>query len=284
MNFLKACFRLLRWVVQRFREDRCTRVAGALSFTTLLALVPLTAVTFAIFSRFEIFESWMTMVQEFIYGNFVPASGEAVSHYLQKFAANAGKLTIWGLLFLFLTSLMLMATIERVFNDIWHVPHTRKRLHRFLSYGALLVLGPMLIGITLSSTSYLVSLPLFSRDAPLGGLKVFLLAAAPMIFEWLAFWALYVVVPNYRVRRRHGLIGSLFATLSFEIAKRGFAFFVTHFANYKAIYGAVAALPVFLIWIYLSWTIILAGAVMTATLPEWRRPQAVRQWRRRRPT
>ncbi|MBI5783335.1 MAG: YihY family inner membrane protein [Gammaproteobacteria bacterium] len=283
MNFLRALVRMTRWVVQRFREDRCTRVAGALSFTTLLALVPLTAVTFAIFSRFEIFEAWMTMVQEFIYHNFVPAAGEAVSGYLQKFATNAGKLTIWGLLFLFLTSLMLMATIERVFNDIWHVPHTRKRLHRYLSYGALLVLGPMLIGISLSSTSYLVSLPLFSRHAPLGDLRIFLLAAAPVIFEWLAFWALYVVVPNYRVRLRHGLIGSLFATVIFEIAKRGFAFFVTHFANYKAIYGAVAALPVFLIWIYLSWTIILAGAVLTATLPEWRRPQAVRQWRRKRP-
>ncbi len=283
MNFLRACFRLLRWVVQRFREDRCTRVAGALSFTTLLALVPLTAVMFAIFSRFEIFESWMTTVQEFIYGNFVPASGEVVSRYLQKFAANAGKLTAWGLLFLFLTSLMLMATIERVFNDIWHVPHTRKRLHRYLGYGALLVLGPMLIGISLSSTSYLISLPLFARNAPLGDLKVFLLAAAPVTFEWLAFWALYVVVPNYHVRLRHGLIGSLITTVAFEIAKRGFAFFVTHFANYKAIYGAVAALPVFLIWIYLSWTIILLGAVVTATLPEWRRPQAVRRWRRRRP-
>lgn len=284
MNFFQASIRLLRWVVLRFREDRCTRVAGALSFTTLLALVPLTAVMFAIFSRFEIFEAWMTMAQEFIYHNFVPAAGETVSGYLHKFAANAGKLTIWGLLLLFLTSLMLMATIERVFNDIWHVPQTRKRLHRFLSYGALLVLGPMLIGITLSSTSYLVSLPLFSRDATFGGLKVFLLAAAPVIFEWLAFWALYVVVPNYRVRWRHGLIGSLFATMMFEIAKRGFVVFVTNFANYKAIYGAVAALPVFLIWIYLSWTIILAGAVLTATLPEWRRPQAVRQWRRKRPT
>lgn len=283
MNFLRACFRLLRWVVQRFREDRCTRVAGALSFTTLLALVPLTAVMFAIFSRFEVFESWMTTVQEFIYGNFVPASGEVVSRYLQKFAANAGRLTAWGLLFLFLTSLMLMATIERVFNDIWHVPHTRKRLHRYLGYGALLVLGPMLIGISLSSTSYLISLPLFARYAPLGELKVFLLAAAPVTFEWLAFWALYVVVPNYHVRLRHGLIGSLITTVAFEIAKRGFAFFVTHFANYKAIYGAVAALPVFLIWIYLSWTIILLGAVVTATLPEWRRPQAVRRWRRKRP-
>ncbi|GAB4511785.1 MAG: hypothetical protein Tsb0026_15150 [Sulfuricaulis sp.] len=282
MNFFSAFLRLLRWVVQRFREDRCTRVAGALSFTTLLALVPLTAVTFAIFSRFEMFGSWMTMVQEFIYGNFVPASGEAVSRYLQKFAANAGKLTIWSLLFLFLTSLMLMATIERVFNDIWHVPHTRKRLHRYLSYGALLVLGPVLMGISLASTSYLISLPLFSRHAPLGEVKVFLLAAAPVVFEWLAFWALYVVVPNYHVRLRHGLIGSLIATVAFEIAKRGFAFFVMYFANYKAIYGAVAALPVFLIWVYLSWTIILLGAVVTATLPEWRRPQAVRQWRRKR--
>ncbi len=258
-------------------------MAGALSYTTLLALVPLTAVTFAMFSHFEVFESWMTTAQEFIYGNFVPASGEVVSRYLQKFAANAGRLTAWGLLFLFLASLMVMATIERVFNDIWHVPQTRKRLHRYLSYGVLLVLGPVLIGISLSSTSYLVSLPLFSRHAPLGDVKVFLLAAMPVIFEWLAFWALYVVVPNYRVRLRHGLIGSLFATVIFEIAKRGFAFFMTHFTSYKAIYGAVAALPVFLIWIYLSWTIILAGAVMTATLPEWRRPQAVRHWRRKRP-
>src|SRR3990172_7839644 len=135
------------------------------------------------------------------------------------------------------------------------------------------------MGIRLWSIFYVISLPLFSRHAPLGDLKVFLLAAAPVIFECLAFWALYVVVPNYRVRLRHGLIGSLIATVTFEIAKRGFAFFVTHFANYKAIYGAVAALPVFLIWVYLSWTIILLGAVMTATLPEWRRPQAVRHFR-----
>ncbi len=213
MNFLRTLEKLLRRVVQRFREDRCTRVAGALSFTTLLALVPLTAVTFAVLSRFEIFGSWMAMVQEFIYGNFVPAAGEAVSRYLQKFAANTGRLTAWGLLLLFLTSLMLMATIERVFNDIWHVPQTRKRLHRYLAYAAVLVLGPVLMGISLWSTSYLVSLPLFARQAPLGGLKVFLLAVAPVIFEWLAFWALYVVVPNYRVRLRHGLIGSLFATV-----------------------------------------------------------------------
>ncbi|MDH3310014.1 MAG: YihY family inner membrane protein [Gammaproteobacteria bacterium] len=283
MNFFRAIPRLTRWVVQRFREDRCMRVAGSLSFTTLLAMVPMTAVTFALFSHFEIFQSWMRMTLGFFYGNFVPATGEAVSHYIQEFAANAGKLTAWGMLLLFLTSLMVMATIERVFNDIWHVPQTRRRLHRYLSYGVLLVLGPVLMGISLSSTSYLFSMPLFSRHTTLGELKIFLLAAAPVIFEWLAFWLLYVVVPNYRVRWRHGLIGSLLTTLLFEVAKRGFAYFVTHFTNYTALYGAVAALPVFLVWVYLSWTIILLGAVVTATLPEWRRPQAVREWRRRRP-
>jgi membrane protein len=283
MNFFRAIPRLTRWVVQRFREDRCMRVAGSLSFTTLLAMVPMTAVTFALFSHFEIFQSWMRMTLGFFYGNFVPATGEAVSHYIQEFAANAGKLTAWGMLLLFLASLMVMATIERVFNDIWHVPQTRRRLHRYLSYGVLLVLGPVLMGISLSSTSYLFSMPLFSRHATLGELKIFLLAAAPVIFEWLAFWLLYVVVPNYRVRWRHGLIGSLLTTLLFEVAKRGFAYFVTHFTNYTALYGAVAALPVFLVWVYLSWTIILLGAVVTATLPEWRRPQAVREWRRRRP-
>lgn len=275
--------RLLRWVAQRFREDRCMRVAGALSFTTLLALVPLTAVTFAAFSRFEIFESWMLTAQEFIYSNFVPAAGETVNRYLRKFAANADRLTVWGLLFLALTSLMVMATIERIFNDIWHVPHSRRRLHRYLAYIALLLLGPVLIGISLSSTSYLISLPLFSPRASLGGLKIYLLVLTPIVFELLAFWALYVIVPNYRVRLRHGLIGSVFATAMFEIAKRGFAFFVTHSSTYKTVYGAVAALPVFLIWIYLTWVIILAGAVMTATLPEWKRPQAVRHWRRKRP-
>lgn len=281
MDNLPAFWQWIGKVAQRFREDRCTRVAGALSYTTLLALAPLTAVMFAIFSRLAGFESWMAMVQEFIYGNFVPAAGETVSRYLRTFAANADRLRAWGLLFFVLTSLMVMATIERVFNDIWHVPHTRKRLHRYLTYGALLLLGPVLIGMSLSFSSRLIALPLFGRHAPLSGLREFLLDTMPVVFQWAALWLLYTVVPNYRVRWRHSLVGSLVATVLFEIAKRGFAVFVK-FSSYRAIYGAVAALPVFLIWIYLSWTIVLLGAVITAALPEWRRPQAVRRWRRKR--
>jgi membrane protein len=267
-------------VVQRFRADRCTRVAGALSFTTLLALVPLTAVMFAIFSRLPGFESWMAVVQEFLYGNFVPAAGETVSRYLRMFAANADRLGVWGLFFFVLTSLMVMATIERVFNDIWHVPLKRRRLHRYLAYGALLLLGPVLIGMSLSFTYRLFSAPLFGRHAPLSGLRAFVLDIFPVLFQWAALWLLYTVVPNARVSWRHSFIGSLASTVLFEIAKRGFAVFVK-VSSYKAIYGAVAALPVFLIWIYLSWTIVLLGAVTTATLPEWRRPQAVRKWRKK---
>jgi len=278
----RVLWKFTRKVARRFGEDRCLRVAGALSYTTLLALVPLTAVMFAVFARFPVFESWMATAQEFIYANFVPASGEVVIRYLRQFAANAHKLTVWGLLFLVLTSLMVMATIERVFNDIWHVPQTRKHLHRYLSYGALLTLGPVLIGISLSLATHLISLPLFAGYSPLTAVRAFLLGGMPVAFEWLAFMLLYAVVPNHPVRWRHALIGSLVTTLLFEMTKRGFGFFIARYSSYQTIYGAMAVLPVFLIWIYLSWTVILLGAVVTAALPGWNRTAPAATPRRKR--
>ena len=257
-------------VRERFASDRCTRVAAALSFTTVLALVPLTVAGIAMLSVFPVFQDWMERMQEFIYGNFVPAAGDAVRTYLRQFAANAGKLTAWGLLFVFVTALLLMGTIEHTFNDIWHVKQKRKRFYRFLTYWAILGLGPILIGVSLSLTSYLVSLPWFTEGAPLGGVRIALLYALPIVFEAAAFVLLYTVVPNYPVRWRHALIGGAVATVLFEIAKRGFAWFIAGFSSFQIIYGAIAALPVFLVWIHLSWTVILLGAVVTAQLPTWR--------------
>ncbi|UCH52602.1 MAG: YihY family inner membrane protein [Pseudomonadota bacterium] len=254
----------------RLHADRCTRVGGELSFTTLLALVPLTTVSVAVLSLFPVFAAWMETAQTFIYGNFVPAAGDAVSQYLQQFAANAGQLTVWGLLFLIITALMLMATIEHAFNDIWHVAQPRKRVHRFLGYWAVLTLGPILIGLSISVTSYLLSLPLVSGPAAPSGVRALILTLAPTVFEVLAFVLMYVVIPNHRVRWGDALIGAIIAAALFEVAKRGFAWFVLSFATYRVIYGALAALPVFLIWIYLSWMVVLLGAVVTATLPEWR--------------
>lgn len=256
-------------VVRRFREDRCTRVAAALSFTTLLALVPLTAVTFAVFSTLPVFKPWMQAVQEFLYGNFVPASGEVVSRYLQRFAANAGKLTFWGMLFLGVAALMVLATIEHAFNDIWHVAQQRRRLRRFLAYGALMVLGPILVGLSLSLTSYVVSL-FGGRPSSVSGFRVFLFGTLAILLEYCAFLALYRLVPNHPVKLKHALAGALVAVVLFEITKRGFGHFIVSFSAYRKIYGALAALPVFLIWVFLSWTITLVGAIVTAVLPDWR--------------
>ncbi len=269
VTFLCNLWRFVRLVAQRFQEDRCTRVAGALAFTTVLALVPLTTVALAVFSIFPAFQSWVSVVQDFIYANFVPAFGEVVQKNLQQFALKAGRLTALGVLLLTATAIMLMATIEQAFNDIWRVTTARRPLHRFMVYWAILTLGPLLIGLSLSLTSALLALSPFSGAGPMAGLRRMALEALPLAFQLVAFVLLYSVVPNAAVRWRHAIVGALIAALLFEVAQLGFAWFVFSAASYQAVYGAVAALPVFLIWIYLSWVVILVGAIVTATLPGW---------------
>lgn len=259
-------------VFARFSEDRLNRVAQALSYTTLLSLVPLTTLAFGLFSVFPVFETWMNTIQTFLYQHFVPASGDVVQKYLNQFANKSAQLTAFGLLFLVVTALMLLATIEEAFNDIWRAPQKRKPLNRFLGYWAILTLGPLLLGLSLSLTSYVISLPLFKTGAFLGGFRAFMLNSLPVLAEILAFVLLYVVVPNVQVRLKHALVGALFAALLFELGKRGFALFVVRYSSYRLIYGAIAALPVFLIWIYLSWAITLLGAVVVALMPAWREP------------
>jgi len=258
--------RFVRQVLRHFGEDRYSRAAAALSFASILSLVPLTVVALGVLSVFPVFQSWMGAIQDFIYGNFVPASGEAVQEYLDQFTHVAGRLTAFGLLFLAVTATLMMATIEQAFNDIWRVRERRKLLHRFLTYWAILTLGPFLIGASLSLTSQLFSLPLFGGQGMLYGTRGVILQGLPIVFEVLAFLMLYTLVPNAPVKWRHALVGSVCAAVLFELAKHGFAYYVAHVPTYQTIYGAVAALPIFLIWIYFSWLVILLGAVVTANL------------------
>jgi membrane protein len=267
--FLHNLRRFSAIVWRRFGRDRCSRVAGALAYTTLLAVVPLSAVGFAVLSVFPVFKTWMTTVQDFIYGNFVPTAGDTVSQYLQQFATNAGRLTAWGLVFLFVTAVMLIATIEKAFNDIWHVRRQRTLARRITAYWAVITLGPMLMGLSLSTTSYIASLPLFSG---VGGVRKVVLKLAPIAFEWAAFVLLYVTVPKAAVRIRYACIGAVVATVLFECAKLLFGTFVASAGSYRTIYGAVAVLPVFLIWIYVSWVVTLLGAEVTAAMPHWQAP------------
>ncbi len=260
--------RFVREVLRRFSQDRCSRSAAALSFASILSLVPLTAVTLGVLSVFPVFQSWMTMIQDFIYGNFVPASGAAVQKYLEQFTHTTGRLTMFSLLFLAVTAILVMVTIEQAFNDIWRVRQRRKLLHRFLIYWAILTLAPFLIGVSLSLTSQLFSLPLFGGQGILHGVRGTVLQSLPVVFEVLAFYMLYTLVPNAPVKWRHALAGGLYATLLFELAKHGFTYYITHVPTYQTIYGAVAVLPIFLVWVYLSWLVILLGAVVTAQLSD----------------
>lgn len=265
---MPVVWRFVRDVTRRFEQDRCQRVAGALSYTTLLSLVPLTAVSLAVLSLFPVFSSWMTLIQDFIYSNFVPAAGEVVQKHLTQFAGKAGRLTAIGLVFLAVIAIMLMATIEQAFNDIWRVTNTRKLLHRFLTYWALLTLGPLLIGASLTLTTKLVALPLFGH-AVTTVLDHALDVVLPLLFEVGAAVLLYSVVPNSPVRWRNAIQGGVFAAVLLELAKWLFAVSMKHFfASYQLIYGAIAVLPIFLVWIYISWVIILLGAIVTATLSD----------------
>lgn len=252
-------------VARRFQQDRCQRVAGALSFTTVLAVVPLMAVIIAVLSLFPVFDSWKSVIQDFIYSNFVPASGDVVQKYLTQFAGKAGQLTAVGLVFLMVTAIMLMATIEDAFNDIWRVKNTRKVLYRFLVYWALLTLGPILIAVSLTVTSQFFALPIFGQD-DITWVHRALNVVWPLVFETVAAVLLYTVVPNAPVRWRYALLGGVFAAILIEVAKRLFAYSMKTFTSYQVVYGAVAALPIFLVWIYISWIVILLGAIVVATL------------------
>ena len=260
-------FARMAW--RRFREEGCLQIASSLTFTALLAIVPIITVALTLISAFPVFRDMMLNVQRFLVLNMLPESAEIITTYTQQFADNAAKLTAVGLLFLFVTAMIVLQTIDRAFNQIWRVPRPRTTVQRVFIYWTLLTVGPILIGASLSLTSWLVSLSLgLVKDVPLAGHV--LLKVVPILLTGLAFALVYITLPNRRVLVRDALSGGFLAALAFEGMKQGFAFYITHFPTYKLVYGAFASVPLFLLWIYLSWLVVLFGAVAAAVMPEWR--------------
>ena len=255
-----------RFLWQRFLDDKCFETAGALSYTTLFAIVPMLAAVIAIVSVFPAFAGLRDSVTRFIFRSFVPAAGETVQGYLLQFADNASKLTLFGVLFLLASALMMMASIEDRFNRIWRVSSRRKGSARLLLYWAALTLGPILVTAGVGVSSWVYAQPLWRGVAGHGvaGFRLWLLA--PFLITWVGLAVLYQVVPNCRVRWRNAITGALVAAVLFEFARKGFAAYVQGVANYNEVYGALAAIPIFLIWVYLSWVIVLLGAILAATL------------------
>ena len=262
--------RFIRFMLQRFVEDRGTHTAGTLAYTTLISLVPLLAVGLSFLAIFADLKNHSGDILDFIFVNFVPASKEVIQSHIEEFAGKASKMSAAGLVVLMLTALMMMATIDASLNRIWRVRSQRNRKASFLVYGAVLTWGPILVGAGIGLTSYLVSLPLINEAAsPFGGRKA-ILALTPYALETVAFVLLYLVVPNRRVRFIHALAGGVLAAVLFETAKRGFAWYVTTFPTYEAIYGAMAVIPIFLVWVYVSWLVVLLGAEFACCLDVYR--------------
>ncbi len=246
------------------------QIASALAYTTLLSLVPLVAVVFSFLGALPGFGGFEDDIRNFVFSNFVPAFGETIDEYLNQFTGKAKQLTLTGVLFLLVIALMLMATIENAFNRIWKVGEKRRSAVRFLIYWLLLTLGPILLGTGIASTSYFLSLPAVDTLGGWLGIQKQLLSLLPFLTTSIALTLLYMLVPNCYVPARYAAIGGLSAAALFETVKYGFGYYVKTVPTYEAIYGALAILPIFLIWIYLSWVVVLLGAQLTYSLSTFR--------------
>jgi membrane protein len=269
--------RFMQYLIRQFLNNGGIINASALTYTTLFAVVPLMTVTYAMLSAIPSINEYGDVIQNWIFENFVPTTGETIRSYLGEFTGQAKKLTGVGIGFLVITSIMMMRNIEVAFNRIWRVSDQRKGVSSFLLYWAVLSLGPILIGLGLVVTSYVATLPFVNSAADIVG-KGRLLLLLPLVMSIVAFTLLYVAVPNCKVPLKNAFIGGVVVAVLFESAKRGFAFYATQFPSYELIYGAFAAVPLFLFWIFISWVIILSGAELTRALTVYKTLDRTRQF------
>ncbi len=265
------------FVWRRFLADKCLESAGALSYTTLFALVPLVVAAFGVLSAFAFFDGWLESVTSWIFHNFVPSSGMVVQEYLTGFADNATQLTGIGVAGVLVSAVMMMWSVEEAYNRVWRVPKSRGGLSRFKSYWTTLTVGPLIAIGVVAVTSYLWALPAVRSASAWHGVGNFLLGLAPLAVLWTAITASYLLIPHASVRFRHAALGGLVATVLFNAAQRVFIVYLGSATTYQQIYGALAALPLFLLWVYLTWAIVLLGASLAASLSAWRfQPRTLR--------
>ena len=253
--------------LQRFKQNKLTQAAGYLTYSTMLAIVPLIMVVFSIFSAFPVFNEVTGALKAFIFTNFAPSASDMVGQYIDEFVNNSKKMSAVGIISLIVVALMLINSIDRTLNSIWHDTETRPIFTSFAIYWLILTLGPLLVGVSIAASTYVKAM--FESAANFSfGLK--LLSFVPFLSTWFIFTLIYMVVPNKKVSIKHSAAGALIAAVFFTLGKQAFAWYIVTFPSYQLIYGAMATLPIMLLWIQLSWTVVLLGAQLAAVLAEVR--------------
>ena len=258
---------LCRFMQRRLSEEQVPQVAGSLTFTTVLAVVPVMTIAFAIFTTFPLFNTFRDALEAYFVQSLMPRGvTNTILDNLSLFAAKANRLSAVGAVTLVLTAIMMFAIVDRSLNRIWRVKTPRSFTQSLIVYWAIMTLGPLLIGASLSLTT-LVSPVASTLAQQLPWMGTVAAISVSLLLMTMFFGLLYLIVPNRLVDWRDALIGGLVAAIAFEMTNRGFAFFITKFPSYRVIYGALAAVPIFLVWVYLFWLITLLGAVLAVALP-----------------
>jgi membrane protein len=257
-----------RFVGSRFAEDRCLRMAAGLSYTSLLAIVPLTAIAFSMLAAFPVFSGVREALQEALFSNLLPQSADATQHYFNRFVQNTTTLSAVGIVALAATAVLLLGTIEADMNAIFRVARPRAIVPRLLVFWALLTLGPLLLGASFSlSTYFFAATQWIGIDS--SSESAFLGTVLPTIMMIVLLSVFYIIIPNRPVGMTAGIMGGLFAGIGFTILRKLFGWYIVTFPTYQNIYGAMSVVPIFLVWMYLSWLVVLVGAVLTASVSEW---------------
>jgi membrane protein len=251
--------------INRCIDDQITVNAGYLAYVTLLSLIPLIAVGVAIFSAFPGFESTRLAIENFLFTNFVPTSSDVIREHIGSFTGNANQMTAVGIGSLAAIALLLIRNVDATLNRIWRIKKKRPMMISFAVYWMVLSLGPVLLGASIGVTSYIVSLVSFA-DQGIPGFSGLLLKMLPYAISMAGFFMLYTLVPNERVSLRAAGAGALFAAFLFELSKKAFALYISHFPSYELIYGALATIPILFVWVYLSWVVVLLGAELTVCI------------------
>jgi membrane protein len=251
--------------IDHIRSERITVSAGHLAYVSLLSLVPVIMVFFMIMSAFPAFAEVRGQLENFIFNNFVPTAGNVVQDYMTDFVANASGMGAVSIISLLVVALLLISNIDKTFNHIWRTQVQRPIIYTFAIYWMVITLGPLLIGSSIVVSSYLAGLATFAEEYT-PGLGTFFLKFVPSFAAIGAFLILYMIVPNRPVRAKYALCGAILATVLFEFSKKVFALYVTNFPSYEVIYGALAVIPILFLWVYLSWVVVLLGAVFTYSI------------------